>query len=264
MTASDERSIALRRVRDSLAELAADGIDYLPRTAPRTAARTESPPARREPAPAEPKFRPRVAPLGAPTQVGAASGQNALALAAIRADLGDCRRCGLCERRNEIVFGEGAPDARVVFVGEGPGEEEDKSGRPFVGRAGELLTKMIEAVGWRREDVYICNIVKCRPPGHRDPLPDEVATCRPFLELQIAAISPIVVVTLGKPAISSLLGRTVAITKLRGQWQEFAGIPVMPTYHPAYLLRNYTRETRQAVWDDLRAARERVEASLAT
>jgi len=251
MNPADERAHTLRRIRDSLQELVADGIDYLPR------------PAKRAPVPASTGFRPRVAPLAAPTQQSDAASGNALQLAAIRADLGDCRRCGLCEKRKEIVFGEGAADARVVFIGEGPGEEEDKSGRPFVGRAGELLTKMIEAVGWRREDVYICNIVKCRPPGNRDPLPDEVETCRPFLERQIRAIAPLAIVTLGKPAISTLLGRTVAITKLRGQWQEFQGIPVLPTYHPAYLLRNYTRETRQAVWDDLRAVRERVEGTRA-
>jgi DNA polymerase len=251
MTAPDERARTLRRIRDSLQELVADGIDYLPR------------PAKRAPAPAATGFQPRVAALEAPTQQSDAANAIAMQLAGIRADLGDCRRCALCEKRQEIVFGEGAADARVVFVGEGPGEEEDKSGRPFVGRAGELLTKMIEAVGWRREDVYICNIVKCRPTGNRDPLPQEVATCQPFLERQIRAIAPLAIVTLGKPAISALLGRTVAITKLRGQWQEFQGIPVMPTYHPAYLLRNYTRETRQAVWDDLRAARERVEGTRA-
>jgi DNA polymerase len=251
MTASDERATALRRMRDSLQELVADGVDFLPR------------PARVAATPAAKGFRPRVAPLAAPTQISDAANANATQLAGIRADLGDCRRCGLCEKRKQIVFGEGAANARVVFVGEGPGEEEDKSGRPFVGRAGELLTKMIEAVGWRREDVYICNIVKCRPPGNRDPLPEEVAACRPFLERQIHAIAPRAIVTLGKPAISTLLGRSVAITKLRGQWQEFAGIPVLPTYHPAYLLRNYTRETRQAVWDDLRAVRERVDGTRA-
>ena len=251
MTAPNERARTLRQVRDSLQELVADGIDYLPR------------PAKRAPAPAAKAFQPRVAALAAPPPQSDAATAKALQLADIRADLGDCRRCGLCEKRKEIVFGEGAADARVVFVGEGPGEEEDKSGRPFVGRAGELLTKMIEAVGWRREDVFICNIVKCRPPGNRDPLPEEVATCQPFLERQIRAIAPLAIVTLGKPAISALLGRTVAITKLRGQWQEFQGVPVMPTYHPAYLLRNYTREIRQAVWDDLRAARERVERTRA-
>jgi len=252
VTAADERTRTLRRIRDSLQELVSDGIDYAPRPirpAPTTTPATA--------------FQPRVAPLEVRERRGEAASANAQELAAIRVDLGDCRRCGLCARRKEIVFGEGAADAQVLFVGEGPGEEEDKSGRPFVGRAGELLTKMIEAVGWRREDVYICNIVKCRPPGNRDPLPDEVATCRPFLERQIRAIAPRAIVTLGKPAISTLLGRTVAITKLRGQWQSFQGIAVMPTYHPAYLLRNYTRETRQAVWDDLRAVRERVEGTRA-
>ena len=255
MTPADERTRTLRRIRDSLQELVADGIDYAPR------------PDRPVAAPAAPTatgFQPRVAPLSVPTRQSDEALGNAGQLAAIRADLGDCRRCGLCEKRTEIVFGEGAADARVLFVGEGPGEEEDKSGRPFVGRAGELLTKMIEAVGWRREEVYICNIVKCRPPGNRDPLPAEVSTCQPFLERQIRAIAPRAIVTLGKPAISTLLGRTVAITKLRGQWQEFQGIAVMPTYHPAYLLRNYTRETRQAVWDDLRAVRERVEGTRAS
>jgi DNA polymerase len=177
----------------------------------------------------------------------------------IRAELGECTRCRLHAARQTIVFGEGNPEAPVVFVGEGPGAEEDRTGRPFVGRAGELLTKMIEAVGWQRGDVYICNIVKCRPPGNRDPQLDEVATCRPFLDKQLFTIRPHVIVTLGKPAASTLLGRNVAITKTRGIWQEWNGIRLMPTFHPAYLLRNYTRETRQAVWDDLRAVREQVE-----
>ncbi|MGH9889437.1 MAG: uracil-DNA glycosylase [bacterium] len=256
MTHAEERARTLRRIRDSLQELVADGIDYLPR-----AVRVRPVAAPVTPVPST--FRPRVAPLAAPTVVSEVAGDKAQLLAAVRAEIGDCRRCRLCEKRKEIVFGEGAADARVVFVGEGPGEEEDKSGRPFVGRAGELLTKMIEAVGWRREDVYICNIVKCRPPGNRDPQPDEIATCQPFLEAQIRAIAPQAIITLGKPAISTLLGRPVAITKERGQWREWQGVPVMPTYHPAYLLRNYTRETRQAVWDDLRAVRERVEGSRA-
>ena len=183
----------------------------------------------------------------------------ARALELVRTELGECTRCRLHEGRNRIVFGEGSPAARVVFVGEGPGAEEDRTGRPFVGRAGELLTRIIESVGWQREEVYICNIVKCRPPGNRDPQPDEVSTCRPFLDRQILAIQPRVIVTLGKPAASTLLGRNVAITKERGIWKEWNGIPLMPTFHPAYLLRNYTREIRQAVWDDLRAARAAVD-----
>jgi DNA polymerase len=254
MTPGDERARTLARIRDALQDLAAEGVDFVPR--PPRPAPAPAAPVR---AGATPAFRPRVAPLAPQTQVSEAAGSKAELLAAVRAELGDCRRCKLCERRRELVFGEGDPDARVVFVGEGPGEDEDKSGRPFVGRAGELLTKMIEAVGWRREDVYICNIVKCRPPQNRDPAPEEVATCQPFLERQLRAIAPRAIVTLGKPAASALLGRPVAITKLRGHWLEWQGIPLMPTYHPAYLLRNYTRETRQAVWDDLRAVRERVE-----
>ena len=263
MTPDSERARTLAAIRDSLRELAAEGVDFVPRPAGAKLGRpTMAAPTRSPALPAAPSsFRPRVAPLAAPTQLGDAAVAKLALLDAIRAEIGDCRRCTLCEQRRSVVFGEGSPDARVVFVGEGPGEEEDKSGRPFVGRAGELLTKMIEAVGWRREDVYICNIVKCRPPGNRDPQPLEVATCEPFLHQQLHAIAPAAIVTLGKPAISALIGRPVAITKLRGRWLEWQGTPVMPTYHPAYLLRNYTRETRQAVWDDLRAVRERVEGS---
>jgi len=263
VTPDSERARTLAAIRDSLRELVAEGVDFVPRPAGAKLGRpTVAAPTRSSALPAAPSsFRPRVAPLAAPTQLGDAAVAKLALLDAIRAEIGDCRRCTLCEQRRSVVFGEGNPDARVVFVGEGPGEEEDKSGRPFVGRAGELLTKMIEAVGWRREDVYICNIVKCRPPGNRDPQPLEVTTCEPFLHQQLHSIAPAAIITLGKPAISALIGRPVAITKLRGRWLEWQGIPVMPTYHPAYLLRNYTRETRQAVWDDLRAVRERVEGS---
>ena len=176
----------------------------------------------------------------------------------VEAHLGDCRRCGLCEGRSKIVFGDGDPNADLLFVGEGPGAEEDKRGLPFVGRAGELLTQMIEkGIGIPRASVYICNIVKCRPPRNRTPLPPEVAACRPFLDGQIEAIAPKVIVTLGKPASSLLLDREIAITRLRGQWQDYRGIPLMPTLHPAYVLRQYTPENRRAVWEDLKAAHER-------
>ena len=199
------------------------------------------------------------APLPAPVERSAAPVGRGAALAELRAELGECTRCGLCEQRQTVVFGEGNPSARVVFVGEGPGAEEDRSGRPFVGRAGELLTKMIEALGWTRDEVYICNIVKCRPPGNRDPKLDEIGTCRPFLDRQLGIIQPAVIVTLGKPASSTLLGRNVAITRERGIWREWNGVPLMPTYHPAFLLRQNTRENRQAVWSDLQAVRSRVE-----
>ncbi len=182
-------------------------------------------------------------------------------LAAIRESLGDCRRCRLHEGRTQIVFGTGDPRAGLMFVGEGPGAEEDARGEPFVGKAGRKLDQMIEAIGLRREQVYIANVVKCRPPDNRTPLPDEVATCSPFLFRQILAIRPKVIVALGSPATRTLLGTTAGITRLRGTWHDFHGIPVMPTFHPAYLLRAYTKENRARVWDDLRAARERLDAA---
>ena len=179
----------------------------------------------------------------------------------VRTELGDCQRCGLHEGRSKIVFGDGHANAGLMFIGEGPGEHEDRQGLPFVGRAGELLTQMIEkGIGLPRRDVYICNIVKCRPPRNRNPLPPEVSACRPFLDGQIRAVAPRVIVTLGKPAASLLLDREVAITRLRGSWQEYQGIPLMPTLHPAYLLRKYTPENRRAVWQDLQAAFERAGA----
>ena len=176
----------------------------------------------------------------------------------VREALGECTRCPLSRGRNRIVFGDGDPEADLMFVGEGPGAEEDRRGLPFVGRAGELLTQMIEkGMGIPRSSVYICNIVKCRPPKNRNPLADEAATCRAFLEGQIAAVRPRVIVALGKPAAGLLLGRDVAITRVRGIWHEVRGIPLMPTFHPAFILRQYTPENRRWVWEDLKAALER-------
>jgi uracil-DNA glycosylase family 4 len=162
-----------------------------------------------------------------------------------------CTRCCLCERRTNTVFGEGDPNAKIVFVGEGPGENEDLQGRPFVGRAGDLLNKMIAGMGLKREQVYICNIVKCRPPGNRVPAPDEVATCTPYLERQLEIIRPQTIVTLGLPAMQYMLQTKTSMGRMRGQWQQWRGIKLMPTYHPAYVLRSYTDETRRAVWSDL-------------
>lgn len=198
-----------------------------------------------------PEARPEIAPA-APDWTDRPS------LELVRETLGDCRRCGLCSGRTHIVFGDGNPDADILFVGEGPGETEDLRGLPFVGRAGELLTQMIEkGMGISRSQVYICNIVKCRPPNNRNPLPPEVTACRPFLDGQIAAVQPKVIVSLGKPAASLLLGREVAITRVRGRWHEYRGTPLMPTLHPAYVLRQYTPENRRAVWEDLMQALER-------
>jgi uracil-DNA glycosylase len=176
----------------------------------------------------------------------------------VRAELGDCTRCKLSEGRNRIVFGSGNPNADLVFVGEGPGKDEDEQGFPFVGRAGKKLTEIIEkGMNLNREqNTYICNIVKCRPPGNRDPEADEIAACKPFLLKQLQAIQPKVIVALGKPASSTLLGRSVPITKERGTWHEFEGIPLMLTFHPAYLLRFYTLENRKAVLDDMKKVLE--------
>jgi DNA polymerase len=201
-----------------------------------------------------------VAPAAEPEAVPERSAQPAASasrpsLEAVRAEIGECTRCRLSEGRTQIVFGDGNPDAELMFIGEGPGQEEDKRGLPFVGRAGELLTKMIEGgLEIPRSSVYICNIVKCRPPKNRTPQADEVSSCQPFLDGQIDAVRPRTIVTLGRPATSLLLGRDVSITRMRGTWQSYRGIAVMPTFHPAYLLRSYTDENRRAVWEDLKAA----------
>jgi len=183
----------------------------------------------------------------------------AAALHAIREEIGDCKRCKLCEARTNIVFGVGDPNAKLMFVGEGPGADEDARGEPFVGRAGQKLNEMIRAIGLERKDVYIANVVKCRPPGNRDPEPDEVKTCSPFLFRQIESIRPAVIVALGSPATKTLLETKAGITSLRGRWGAFRGIPVMPTFHPAYLLRSYTSENRRMVFEDLKAARARID-----
>ncbi len=175
-------------------------------------------------------------------------------------EMGDCTLCKLSAGRKTIVFGSGNPLADLMFIGEGPGADEDEQGLPFVGRAGKKLTEIIEK-GMklsRPDDTYICNIVKCRPPGNRDPEKDEIEACKPFLLKQIQVVQPKVIVALGKPAATTLLGRNVAITKERGTWHEFAGVPLMLTFHPAYLLRAYTLENRQAVMDDMTQVLEKL------
>jgi DNA polymerase len=172
-------------------------------------------------------------------------------LQVVRDELGDCRRCKLHKGRKNLVYGVGNPDAHLVFVGEGPGADEDEQGEPFVGKAGQLLTKMIEAMGYSREDVYICNVVKCRPPGNRNPEPDEIAACEPFLKKQLAAIRPRVIVALGKFAAQCLLRDDTPISRLRGGFRSYEGIQLMPTFHPAYLLRDPSK--KKEAWEDLKS-----------
>ena len=167
----------------------------------------------------------------------------------VREDLGECARCKLHKTRNKIVFGDGSAKAQLVFVGEGPGADEDAQGLPFVGRAGKLLTQMIEAMGLQRSDVYICNVVKCRPPGNRQPEPDEVEKCSPFLFRQLDVLQPKVIVCLGATAAQTLLQTNRGISHFRGQWMDFRGYRLLATYHPAYLLRNPA--AKGDVWKDL-------------
>ncbi len=172
-----------------------------------------------------------------------------------------CKKCPLYETKRNYVFGEGNIDAEIMFVGEAPGEDEDIQGRPFVGRAGQLLTKMIKAMGYERREVYIANILKCRPPGNKTPDKKLRMTCFPHLQKQIAIIKPKVIVALGKVSAHTLLDTDTPITRLRGNWGEYQGIPVMSTYHPAYILRNYTERVRREAWEDLKKVLKYLEKS---
>lgn len=272
----DRRELAAiaRALRAHLEWLEAQGVEGLPLAdpppAPRAAPASATGEPRSAPAPRPPGFpatgEPRTAPAPRPPEPSAV-GESAPAsrppdtsvlgerrsLEAIRAELGDCTRCKLHAGRKNIVFGVGNPDADLMFVGEGPGRDEDLQGEPFVGAAGQLLTKIIQAMGLRREEVYIANVVKCRPPQNRDPEAEEVAECSPFLFQQIASVRPKVIVALGRPACATLLGAplSTSITRLRGRWLAYRGvIPMMPTFHPAYLLRNPA--AKRDVWEDMK------------
>lgn len=214
----------------------------------------------------EPVIEPRPEPVTAPSRWAAIAEAHRRAeptapetLRRIREDLGDCRRCVLSRGRSNIVFGVGDPEADLVVVGEGPGHQEDLRGEPFVGPAGEMLDKMLANVlGLQRSEVYICNVVKCRPPGNRNPEPDEISTCLPFLERQIRAIQPKVLLVLGSVAFRTLFGTQTGIQKGRGTWREWHGIPALATFHPAYLLRK--PEDKRLTFEDLKAVRARYDA----
>ncbi|MDP6943270.1 MAG: uracil-DNA glycosylase, partial [Myxococcota bacterium] len=247
-------------VRQAVAELASDlrawleyaeetGADFLPWEPPTPRQAAPAPPPQARPPQSRPQTQP---PAPAPTQSRrprpSAPSQGG-ALDAIRAELGDCRRCGLHEGRRNIVFGVGNPSADVVIVGEAPGRDEDMTGEPFVGRSGQLLTRMLEAIGVAREDAYICNVLKCRPPRNRDPQADEIATCSPFMTRQIQAIAPKVIITSGRFASQTVLGLELSMGRLRGTIRSFHGVPVVPMYHPAYLLRNPS--AKRQTYEDL-------------
>lgn len=218
-----------------------------PAPAPRPAPAAAAPPA---------AYRPPSDPAGCPPPEAVAAADTLPALAQA---IQGCLACPLGPGRLKFVFGEGDPAARLMFVGEGPGRDEDLQGRPFVGKAGELLDKMIEAIGLKREETYIANVVKCRPPDNRTPAPGEAQACLGYLKRQIELIQPAVIVTLGATPLRELVGVSEGITRVRGQWRRVSvggrEIPVMPTFHPAYVLRQYTQDVRRAVWEDLKAAK---------
>jgi DNA polymerase len=193
-----------------------------------------------------------------PASAAAPPAERARDLRTVGEEAAGCVRCRLSGGRQTVVFGSGDPNADLMFVGEGPGAEEDRQGLPFVGRAGELLTRIIQAIELGREDVYIANIVKCRPPGNRDPEPDEVAACRGYLERQIALVQPRILVALGRIAAQALLGTDTPIGKLRGQWYTVQGVPTMVTFHPAALLRNPA--LKRPTWEDMQQVRDRLRA----
>lgn len=205
----------------------------------------------REPAPASPE---PTAPASDAPVPGAE--ERAAALAALAREAEACEKCRLWRGRTTVVFGTGDPDADLMFIGEGPGAEEDRQGLPFVGAAGQLLDKIIQAIGLERGQVYIANIVKCRPPGNRDPQADEAAACRPYLERQIQLVRPKVIVALGRVAAQALLGNDLPLGRMRGRWSSVQGVPTMVTYHPAALLRN--RHWKRPTWEDMQAVRDRL------
>ena len=233
MKSNNEVAGLLGSLRGYLEDLKESGVDGLPQ-----APVNSSPPAAAS-------HVPSTAPVD---DAGALSEPETLD--AIRTELGECVRCELGRTRTRLVFGVGNPSARIVFVGEAPGRDEDLQGEPFVGEAGQLLTRIIQAMGLGRDDVYICNVLKCRPPQNRNPLPPEIEQCQPFLLRQLKAVNPEVVVALGTFAAQTLLASKEPISKLRGRFHEYHGIPMMPTFHPAFLLRN--AEKKRDVWADMK------------
>jgi uracil-DNA glycosylase len=239
-----ERRLLIDSISDYLAQLEEEGLEGVPAAAAPAAQPSAIP------VPPKPPVRQTKTEAGPELFSPYPGLEKTQTLAELQTFIGDCKRCKLAPGRTNLVFGVGNPQAELMFVGEGPGAEEDERGEPFVGRAGQLLTDIIErGMRMRRRDVYICNVVKCRPPGNRNPEPDEVAACEPFLMRQIAIVRPQIIVGLGTFAVQALLRVKTPISKLRGRWQEFRGIRMMPTFHPAYLLRN--PGDKRLVWADI-------------
>jgi len=267
LQAPDDAQLAavLDTIRAYIEYQRSTGLDALPRRV--TRATRSAAPVALQPATTPPSAASDVVAPPAPTKVAApvgdlfvASGvRQADSLDALRAELGDCQRCKLCRGRTNIVFGVGNPNAMLMFVGEGPGRDEDLKAEPFVGRAGQLLTEIItKGMKLRREDVYIANVVKCRPPENRNPEPDEIAACQPFLLRQIELIRPRVIVALGTFAAQTLLAQRTPISRLRGTWFDYHGVKLMPTLHPAYLLRN--PNDKRLVWEDIKMVMHELES----
>ena len=256
-----------RALQGALEDLQASGVRELPRARFAKVTTASAPPPMTSNGPAA---LPPTAPVRAPPPAaevpapraalpeGVESGSAAAKLHVLQHEtIGNCSRCKLHRGRNSIVFGVGNPEADLVFVGEGPGADEDRQGVPFVGRAGQLLSKMIEAMNLSRDDVYICNVVKCRPPNNRDPEPDEVEACEPFLKAQLETLSPRVIVGLGRYAVQTLLQTRRPISRLRGGWHQYEGVDFMPTFHPSYLLRS--PEKKREAWADLQKVMARLD-----
>jgi len=262
--ALDELRFLTRALRAHLEWQASTGTTGLERAAREAAQAPASVPV------PVPQIRPEVsavvAPVSAPTSVPiAAASPDALheprRLDVLAAEVQACTRCGLCQKRKQAVFARGTGSSGICFVGEGPGADEDAQGLPFVGKAGQLLDRMIEAMGLGRDEVYVCNVVKCRPPDNRKPEPDEMAACLPYLNEQLEIIAPRVIIALGATAVQGLLGTTEGIMRMRGKWKSYRGrIDVMPTFHPAYLLRTPT--AKREVWDDLQEVLRRIGRSV--
>jgi uracil-DNA glycosylase len=277
MSTTDAYTLLLDATISHLESLKSRGTRFVSVSPENLAALAQAPrrtaPAAVVPVASAPIARTNIAPASspAPTLAAAApvSEAKAAAFAELRARALVCVKCpNLASSRKNVVFGVGSPDASLMFVGEAPGADEDQQGEPFVGKAGQLLTKIIQTMGFQRSSVYIANILKCRPDtpgqsaGNRKPTPEEMQTCIPYLHEQIDLIQPKVIVALGATAVEGLLGKTIGITKLRGQWRTYRNIPLMPTYHPAYLLRNQALSEKRRVWEDMLAVLEKLGAPI--